>query len=165
MAPSRCATSMTWSVGTNRNSASLSTNFLISQGQATRSTPTCSQLIHFMTHILLLHSRVAPARVYPTPSESGLALALAGTCGKVRPGQRRPAPTRSESLDRRHPHGPETAAPARPPAHVRASALPTGRLLPRVRQSPPLTIETARGSREWRAAPRRHRGAAAPPDA
>src|SRR5260370_12439013 len=39
---------MTWSVGTNRNSASLSTNFLISQGQATRSTLTCSLVIHFI---------------------------------------------------------------------------------------------------------------------
>src|SRR6266852_7863965 len=39
---------MTWSVGTNRNSASLSTNFLISQGQATRSTLTCSRVIHFL---------------------------------------------------------------------------------------------------------------------
>src|SRR6266851_3886989 len=48
MAPSRSATSITWSVGTNRNSASLSTNFLISQGQATRSTLTCSRVIHFI---------------------------------------------------------------------------------------------------------------------
>src|SRR6266704_1243019 len=48
MAPSRSATSITWSVGTNRNSASLSINFLISQGQATRSTLTCSRVIHFI---------------------------------------------------------------------------------------------------------------------
>src|SRR5216683_1966562 len=48
MAPSRSATSITWSVGTNRNSASLSTNFLMSQGQATRSTLTCSRVIHFI---------------------------------------------------------------------------------------------------------------------
>src|SRR6266849_1391878 len=48
MAPSRSATSSTWPVGTNRNSASLSTNFLISQGQATRSTLTCSLVIHFI---------------------------------------------------------------------------------------------------------------------
>src|SRR6266567_4851821 len=48
MAPSRSATSITWSLGTNRNSASLTTNFLISQGQATRSTLTCSRVIHFM---------------------------------------------------------------------------------------------------------------------
>src|SRR5437763_6501549 len=48
MAPSRVAIPMTWSVGTNRNSASLSTNFLISQGQATRSTLTCSRVIHFI---------------------------------------------------------------------------------------------------------------------
>src|SRR5215470_15678391 len=48
MAPSRWATSITWSVGTKRNSASWSINFLISQGQATRSTLTCSRVIHFM---------------------------------------------------------------------------------------------------------------------
>src|ERR1700756_1512974 len=54
MAPSRSETSITWSVGTNRNSASLSTNFLISQGQATRSTLTYSRVIHFMRHLLLL---------------------------------------------------------------------------------------------------------------
>src|SRR6266567_3552298 len=48
MAPSRSATSITWSVGTNRNTASLSTNFLISQGQATRSTLTCPRVIHFI---------------------------------------------------------------------------------------------------------------------
>src|SRR5229473_6076448 len=54
MAPSRSATSMTWSVGTKRNAASLSTNFLISQGQATRSTLTCSRVIHFMSQVLLL---------------------------------------------------------------------------------------------------------------
>src|SRR5260370_25439493 len=45
---------MTWSVGTKRNAASLSTNFLISQGQATRSTLTCSRVIHFMSQVLLL---------------------------------------------------------------------------------------------------------------
>src|SRR5437868_4717332 len=54
MAPSRSATSITRSAGTNRNSASLSTNFLISQGQATRSTLTCSRVIHFMSQVLLL---------------------------------------------------------------------------------------------------------------
>src|SRR5712692_3979108 len=54
MAPSRLATSITWSVGTNRNSASLSINFLMSQGQATRSTLTCSRVIHFISQALLL---------------------------------------------------------------------------------------------------------------
>src|SRR5713101_3766348 len=54
MAPSRAAISMTWSVGTNRNSASLSTNILMSQGQATRSTLTRSRVIHFMLVVLLL---------------------------------------------------------------------------------------------------------------
>src|SRR3989442_100331 len=48
MAPSRSATSVTWSLGTNKNSASGSTNFLMSQGQDTRSTLTCSRVIHFM---------------------------------------------------------------------------------------------------------------------
>src|SRR6266849_3175888 len=56
VAPSRSATSITWSVGTNRNAASLSTNFLISQGQATRSTLTCSRVIHFIACFsFLLH--------------------------------------------------------------------------------------------------------------
>src|SRR6266849_8514478 len=57
MAPSRSATSITWSVGTNRNSASLSTNFLISQGQATRSTLTCSRVIHFIVCFSFLLNR------------------------------------------------------------------------------------------------------------
>src|SRR5215469_12112506 len=42
---------MTFSGGTNKNSASLSTNFLISHGHATRSTLTCSRVIHFMQHL------------------------------------------------------------------------------------------------------------------
>src|SRR5947208_4296269 len=48
MAPSRSAVSITWSAGTNRNSACGSTNFLMSQGHATRSTLTFSRVIHFM---------------------------------------------------------------------------------------------------------------------
>src|SRR6266851_8591059 len=111
---------------------------------------------------LLLHSSVAPAPVSPPPSESSLATAPAGTCVKARRGQRRPAPTRLGSPDRRHPHEPETGARAHLPAHLRAGAIPTGRLLPRVRQSPQLTIETVRVSRGWRAAPTRHHAAAAP---
>src|SRR5262249_45281919 len=47
-APSLWAVSSTWSAGTNRNSASESTNFLMSQGQATRSTFTRSLVTHFM---------------------------------------------------------------------------------------------------------------------
>src|SRR6266568_8610928 len=66
MAPSRSATSITWSVGTNRNSASLSINFLISQGQATRSTLTCSRVIHFIVCfsflVYLLYSKRTTAR-------------------------------------------------------------------------------------------------------
>src|SRR6266567_3695007 len=58
MAPSRSATSITWSLGTNRNSASLSTNFLISQGQATRSTLTCSRVIHFIAFFSFLNYRI-----------------------------------------------------------------------------------------------------------
>src|SRR5262249_60729346 len=42
------ATASTWSAGTNKNCASGSTNFLISQGQATRSTFTRSRVIHFI---------------------------------------------------------------------------------------------------------------------
>src|SRR5438270_11725414 len=58
MAPSRVAIPMTWSVGTNRNSASLSTNFLISQGQATRSTLTCSRVIHFIALFSFCNDRI-----------------------------------------------------------------------------------------------------------
>src|SRR6266568_7387922 len=112
---------------------------------------------------LLLHSLVAPAHVYPPPSESSLAPAPAGTCVKARRGQRRPAPTRSGSPDRRHPHEPETAGPAPLIAHLRASGIPTGKLLPRVRQSPRPATGTVRVSREWLAVPRRrHAGAARP---
>src|SRR5689334_10082608 len=49
IACSRCATAMTWSTGTNRNTASGSTNFLMSHGQTTRSTLTRSRVIHFMS--------------------------------------------------------------------------------------------------------------------
>src|SRR5712692_3189158 len=45
--------SITWSTGTKRNVASLSTNFLMSQGQATRSTLTCSRVISFIVWVLL----------------------------------------------------------------------------------------------------------------
>src|SRR5436190_693124 len=48
MASRRFASSITFSPGTKMNSGSLSTNFLISHGQATRSTFTCSRVIHFM---------------------------------------------------------------------------------------------------------------------
>src|SRR5262245_52034219 len=48
MASSRSAVSITLSAAVNRNSASLSTNFLINQGHATRSTFTCSRVIHFI---------------------------------------------------------------------------------------------------------------------
>src|SRR5215510_14825530 len=53
VAASRLATSMTWSAGTNKNSACGSMNFRISQGQATRSTLTFSRVIHFMMELLL----------------------------------------------------------------------------------------------------------------
>src|SRR5215216_5602309 len=43
---------MTCSVGANKNSASLSTNLLMSHGQATRSTCTCSRVIHFISCLL-----------------------------------------------------------------------------------------------------------------
>src|SRR5438105_7296343 len=52
MASSRFAISITCSAGTNRNSASGSTNFLISHGQATRSTFTRSRVTHFIRHLL-----------------------------------------------------------------------------------------------------------------
>src|SRR5262249_17969116 len=52
-APSRSATSITCSAGTNKNSACWSMNLRISQGQATRSTFTCSRVTHFMLNLLL----------------------------------------------------------------------------------------------------------------
>src|SRR6516165_1773739 len=54
MASRRFASSVTFSVGTKMNSASLSTNFLINHGHATRSTLTYSRVIHFMRHLLTL---------------------------------------------------------------------------------------------------------------
>src|ERR1700730_6226924 len=52
MALRRLASAITLSAGTKTNSASLSTNFLISHGQATRSTLTRSLVIHFMSCLL-----------------------------------------------------------------------------------------------------------------
>jgi len=43
-----CLGAITLSAGAKTNSASLSTNFLMSQGHATRSTLTCSRVIHFI---------------------------------------------------------------------------------------------------------------------
>src|SRR3981081_4238095 len=51
MASRRFASVITFSPGTNTNSASLSTNFLMSHGQATRSTLTFSRVIHFMLRL------------------------------------------------------------------------------------------------------------------
>src|SRR6202021_2244387 len=48
---SRFASCITLSGGTKINSASLSTNFLINHGQATRSTLTRSRVIHFIEHL------------------------------------------------------------------------------------------------------------------
>src|SRR5688572_14461006 len=47
IAPSRAATSPTFSLGTNRNSAFGSTNFAISHGHAMRSTFAFSRVTHF----------------------------------------------------------------------------------------------------------------------
>src|SRR5207344_1505384 len=54
MASRRFASAITFSPGTNTNSASLSTNFLMSHGHATRSTLTFSRVIHFMLRLLQL---------------------------------------------------------------------------------------------------------------
>src|ERR1044071_3806154 len=54
MASRRFASSITLSAGTKMNSGLLSTNFLISHGQATRSTLTRSRVIHFMSVLLKL---------------------------------------------------------------------------------------------------------------
>src|ERR1700730_7197504 len=51
MALRRLASAITLSAGTKTNSASLSTNFLISHGQATRSTLTRSRVIHFIDYL------------------------------------------------------------------------------------------------------------------
>src|SRR6516164_6128771 len=51
MASRRLASCITLSAGTKTNSASLSTNFLINHGQATRSTLTRSRVIHFIEHL------------------------------------------------------------------------------------------------------------------
>src|SRR5437588_10025302 len=59
MASRRFASAITLSTGAKMNSASLSTNFLISQGQATRSTLTCSRVIHFMAWFSFLLRRMA----------------------------------------------------------------------------------------------------------
>src|SRR5262245_22992275 len=48
VAPNSRALAVTWFTGTKMNSASRSTNFLMSHGQATRSTFTFSRIIHFM---------------------------------------------------------------------------------------------------------------------
>src|SRR2546426_6054518 len=48
VAPSRSATAITWPAGAYRNSASGSTNFLISQGQATLSTFGFALVTHFI---------------------------------------------------------------------------------------------------------------------
>src|SRR6266550_9313032 len=50
---------MTSCAGAKMNSASLSTNFLMSQGQATRSTLTCSRVIHFIAWFSFLLRRMA----------------------------------------------------------------------------------------------------------
>src|SRR5215510_1927084 len=63
MASRRFASSITFSEGTKMNSASLSTNFLMSHGQATRSTFTCSRVIHFMGRLLWDRKVVDVARV------------------------------------------------------------------------------------------------------
>src|SRR5437868_4208711 len=51
VAPSRSATACTWSAGTYRNSASGSTNRLISHGHATRSTFGRSRVTHFISSL------------------------------------------------------------------------------------------------------------------
>src|SRR5262245_42928002 len=52
MAPSSCALASTWFAGAKMNSACVSMNFLMSHGQATRSTFTRSRVIHFIAFAL-----------------------------------------------------------------------------------------------------------------
>src|SRR3954451_10927451 len=66
MASRRLASLMTLSPGTKTNSASWSTNFLISHGQATRSTFTFSRVIHFMVfHSLFVQLKKVPLARQP----------------------------------------------------------------------------------------------------
>src|SRR5437879_614183 len=58
MASSRFATAMTWSAGTNRNSASRSMKRLISHGHAIRSTRAFSRVIHFMVVSWTLRGKI-----------------------------------------------------------------------------------------------------------
>src|SRR5258707_13437204 len=71
MASRRFASVITFSAGTNTNSASLSTNFLISQGQATRSTLTFSRVIHFMLSLLCGYRRTSGVRKDENPVVCG----------------------------------------------------------------------------------------------
>src|ERR1700704_6568277 len=73
MASRRLASAITFSPGTNTNSASLSTNFLISHGQATRSTLTFSRVIHFMLRspVWLLLRRTSGVRKHENSTMRG----------------------------------------------------------------------------------------------
>src|SRR5437588_12737075 len=97
----------------------------MSQAQAIRSTPTFSQVTHFMMQTLLSHSSAALSPVSPALSESSPAPAPVGTCGRARRDQPLLVRARPESPGTRHPHGPGTAAPAPLPDHLKASAMPT----------------------------------------
>src|SRR5262249_8106509 len=76
IAPSCSAISPTRSFGTKKNSASGSTNFLMSQGHATRSTLTCSRVIHFIAHLRRLLSSTLQAKGPPRLRHHGVALPL-----------------------------------------------------------------------------------------
>src|SRR5690349_1974726 len=73
MASRRLASSVTLSAGAKTNCASRSTKLRMSHGQATRSTFTCSRVIHFMG--ILLQVRLRCKKREARPPKSGLARA------------------------------------------------------------------------------------------
>src|SRR5262245_21150916 len=61
IAPSSCALASTWFAGAKMNSACGSMNFLMSHGQATRSTFTRSRVIHFIVFVSSAVGVTAPS--------------------------------------------------------------------------------------------------------
>src|SRR5215813_6712806 len=64
MAPVLRATTSTSPTGTNRNSASRSTNVRMSQGQATRSTFTLARVTHFIAASSGWYDGLSPSNVF-----------------------------------------------------------------------------------------------------
>src|SRR5712692_5062733 len=120
----------------------------MSQAQAMRSTPTCSQVTHFMKQILLSHLLVAHAPFGQVLSGTSPAPVPAGTCGRARAGRASLAKVPPGSPDRPRPHLLETAGSTPLPARSAASGIPTDALLHRARRSPRPATGTAHASKE-----------------